>query len=232
MNKLIKAIKTVVLSLLGAVLLTTTVLGFVTHGTARKTGETLASPIGTAVGKFIGSIDGIKKAKEEVSKEDLTSSEPEKIIAKKMQSVGKLEVLIADITIDSVDSVGDSYRCLTVKEGKIIFTVDLALADVLTVGRKLIITVPTPEFELIVNESNKTVEAEKSNPSIFTDSQDGMIAYIEFEKIDTNKVKTELSEYNSLYEKAQDSAKKQIEQLAEYACADQFEFSIEFEGEG
>ena len=90
MNKLIKAIKTVVLSLLGAVLLTTTVLGFVTHETARKTGETLASPIGTAVGKFIGSIDGIKKAKEEVSKEDLTSSEPEKIIAKKMQSVFRI----------------------------------------------------------------------------------------------------------------------------------------------
>lgn len=193
----------------------------------------MGSSLGNAAGAAKGYAEYIEK-KDEWEKEGrgkgLSGEDTETAIKGRMTSVGKLDVLVAGISLNNFHSVGDDYTALYIMEANAVFYVDLSkmTVDSTADNSKIYITVPKPEVEVYYDESETKKLAEWQKRSYSGVADDGFAAYINsMNRIDL-ETSEKLNEDADLMEKAKASAEKQIKLLVSSICGADKSVSIVF----
>ena len=232
MRKLKNMKQSTLLCLLAIALLAATVLMGYIHQRAGAMGTAIGKSNGTAVGTAIGSARGITEGAQQgrtageqagLSAEDTTED-----IKGCMEGMGRLEVLIADVTLKNINKIGKSNASLSLISGNAVFTIDMAQVDINREGNSISITVPKPELDLSLNQGNTRKLAEYQKFSLTVSAEDGLVDYLNSMTQTVEKVKETMSNYDSLYAEAMESAKSQIQQLANRICGTNTAVQVRF----
>jgi len=234
MNKLKKLKQTTLLFLLVAALLIATVFtGYIHHrageiGTA--VGQTNGKIVGTAIGSAKGVTVGTQEGKEAGEQAGLSAEDTSVDIKGSMEALGKLEVLVAGVSLKNINKIGDSYTGLYLINGDAVFSVDLAEAEISFSqdGKDVYITIPEPNLEVYLDQNSTKKLAESQNFSFTVSAEDGLIAYLNSMTQTVEKVKETMINYDSLFADAKESAKKQVQQLAATICGDNYIVHVQF----
>lgn len=193
-------------------------------------GEINGKIVGTAIGSARGITQGIESGAEDGKDKGLSAEDTIAEVKGTMESIGKLEVFAADVTLEYPIKIGNAYTGLYRSSGDAVFTVDLSNAEINCSedGADIYIRIPSPDVELYQDQSNTQKLAEMQKFSLSVSAEDGMNAYLNsFEKIKENSEES-ISNYESLLRIAKDSAKKQVEQLTAALCAKSQRIRVEF----
>lgn len=234
MNKLGKMKETTLLVLLVAVLLFTTVFVGYLHHRAKIIGTSIGEANGKLVGVAIGSAKGVtvgtqegKKAGEEAG---LSAKDTVVDIKGSMKALGKLEVLVAGVSLKNINKIGDAYKALYIINGDAVFSVNMSEAEISFSqgGKDIDITIPEPELELYLDQNSTEKLAESQKFSLTVSAMDGLVAYLNSMTQTVQKVKETMVNYDSLFCDAKESAKRQVEQLAATICGENYVVHVQF----
>lgn len=139
------------------------------HHNAAEIGNNVGTATGKIVGNAIGSFDGVTEGVPQgiadgeaagLSAVDTTAD-----IKGTMERIGKLEVLIAGVTLENINQIGEAYKGLYLIDGDAVFTVDLNDAEISygSDGSDIYIWIPEPELTLYLDVSNTQKLAEIQN---------------------------------------------------------------------
>lgn len=226
MNILQKLKRTTLLLLLVVVLLIGTVFTGYIHHRAGKIGTAVGQANGKIVGTAIGSAKGVtvgtQEGKEAGEQAGLSSEDTIVDIKGSMEALGKLEVLVAGVSLKNINKIGDSYTGLYLINGNAEFSVDLAEAEIRfgQNGKDVYITIPEPDLEVYLDQNSTKKLAESQKFSFAVSAEDGLIAYLNSMTQTAEKVKETMVNYDSLLADAKESAKKQVQQFAAIICGD------------
>ena len=206
----------------------------VIHHRAKTVGGEIGVSTGKVVGAAIGSLKGYTRGMNDganagvaagLSAEDTTAN-----VVGAIESVGKLEVLVAGVTLKDIHEVGKAYTGLYVISGDAVFTVDLNQAEISYSPDKthIYIWIPEPALEIYLNQNSTKKLAETQHFSWTTTAEDGLRAYLNSMVKIQEKVESAISNYDSLMTMAKQSAKEQILRLAEAACASSTIVQVQF----
>ena len=147
-----------------------------------------------------------------------------------MESIGKLEVLAADVTLKNINKIGNAYKGLYLINGDAVFTVDLNNAEISysKEGTDVYIWIPSPEMELYLDQNSTKKLAETQKFDLSVNAEDGLNAYLNSMTQTVENVKETMSNYESLMKIAKESAKTQVEQLATTLCGESQIVHVEF----
>jgi hypothetical protein len=183
-----------------------------------------------AVGSAKGITEGIKAGKEAGEADGLSAEDTEATIKGTMESVGKLEVLVAGVTLNHMEKVGKDYENLSIVNADAVFTVDLSEAEISysSNGQDIYITIDEPALDLYVdlNSSKTLFETQKSSNSVSV--KDGINAYLNSIKQTASKVKENMANYDTLMDTAKESAKEQVQLLASTVCGNNATIHVQF----
>ena len=136
---------------------------------------------------FQGLIPGMADSYEKGKEHGLSAEDTELVLAARLKENGKTEVLIADGDITDFQKYSselfninlDKYAALYEFQVNVVFTVDLseATAEINDEGT-VVIRVPQPSSEIIVDPGNVKTIAEDSNPLFDGSTSEGVKAYI------------------------------------------------------
>jgi hypothetical protein len=195
-----------------------------------QVGETEGQIVGLAVGSAKGITEGIKAGKEAGEADGLSAEDTEATIKGTMESVGKLEVLVAGVTLNHMEKVGKDYENLSIVNADAVFTVDLSEAEISysSNGQDIYITIDEPALDLYVdlNSSKTLFETQKSSNSVSV--KDGINAYLNSIKQTASKVKENMANYDTLMDTAKESAKEQVQLLASTVCGNNATIHVQF----
>lgn len=196
----------------------------------RSLGKEVGKISGGMVGAAVGSINGATQGYNDGTEAGLSAEDIQAEIAMKIDDVGKLQVLAADVTLKNLHEIGDSYKGLYLIAGDAVFTVDLSKAEYKNEDeRKLIqIVIPEPEIQLHVDETKTDLLADKLKFSLQVGMKDGVEGYLNSMANITEEVENNLTNYDLLMNSARESASKQVERLAKAVCADEYTVSVTF----
>lgn len=184
---------------------------------ATKTGTAIGKDMGTIVGKAIGSFTGITEGREmgEMAGKaaGLSAEDTYVDIAAELRNVTNLEVLVASVKLNDMHSVGEDYAALYLLKGDAVFSVDLSKAIVEEREDGLYISVPSPTMELIFDQSKIQKVAEYQKHYFSGSTEAGLDAYLNTMKKIVEETEKSLSNRETLQASAEESARKQIEQL-------------------
>ncbi len=201
---------------------------------SRSLGSGIGTITGTAVGAAVGSARGMTEGTsqgiadgeaEGLSAEDTTAD-----MEDTMEAVGMLEVLVAGVTLENINEIGDTYKGLYLIDGDAVFAVDLTQAEISysSDGKNVYILLPEPELTLYLNQSSTEKLAEIQNFSWTVNARDGLSAYLNSMTETVEKVEECLTNYDSLLETAEESAKSQVGQLVTRICTEEQSINIQF----
>lgn len=234
MNKLKNLKQTTLLVLLVAVLLIATVFTGYIHHRAGEIGNAVGQTNGTIVGTAIGSAKGVtvgaKEGREAGERAGLSAEDTTVDIKGSMEALGKLEVLVAGVSLKNINKIGDSYTGLYLINGDAVFSVELAEAEISFSqdGKDVYITIPEPNLEVYLDQNSTKKLAESQHFSFTVSAEDGLIAYLNSMTQTVEKVKETMVNYDSLFVDAKESAKKQVQQLATTICGDNYVVHVQF----
>lgn len=234
MKKLKSLKQTTLLILLVAALLVATVFtGYIHHkaGTIGTTvGQTNGKIVGTAIGSAKGITVGTQAGKEAGEQAGLSAEDTNVDIKGSMEALGKLEVLVAGVSLKNINKIGESYTGLYLINGDAVFSVDLAEAEISFSqdGEDVYITIPEPGLEVFLDQSSTKKLAEQQKFSLTVTAEDGLVAYLNSMTQTTEKVKETLVNYDLLFADAKEAAKQQVQQLAATICGDNYVVHIQF----
>ena len=208
------------LTIFGGIVLLVLIFGFGINSYIGKR----ASMIGTSIGSFsgkvvgtaIGSAKGITTGASEGAKagaeEGLSAKDTTVDIKSAVTSIGKLEVMDAEVTMVNDHKIGNTYRSLYLISGNIVFTVDFHKADVTFSqdGSEVYIRIPRPEPELYVDFNSTKQLAESQKFSLSVDAEDGLKAYLNSWKKTMESFDQAIDNYEDLVTAAEETAKKQV----------------------
>lgn len=203
-----------------ALLVLMTVLLLVMRSRAKTIGAGVGKASGTVVGAAVGSArgitEGVSQGIEDGEAAGLSAEDVTVDMQVTMESVGKLEVLVAGVTLKNMNQIGEAYHALYIISADAVFSVDLCQADISYSkdNQDIYISVPRPELELFLDQNSTEKLAETQNFSWTVNAQDGVIAYLNSMTNIIEKVKDSMANYDTLMETAQNSARKQVESLA------------------
>ena len=234
MKKLKNMKQSTLLLLMVAILLVAAVFtGYAHHragdmGTAigKKNGEI----VGTAIGSAKGITEGAQKGREDGAQEGLKAEDTIAEIKGAMEDMGKLEVLVAGVTLKNINRIGTAYTGLFLINGDAVFTVDMAAAEINRSqdGAELSIKVPRPELNVYLDMDSTQKLAEVQKFSLTVDAQDGLTAYLNSMTQTVKKVKDTMANYDSLCLEAENSANAQIRQLVKRICGNDTLVQVQF----
>lgn len=234
MNKPKNIKQTTILILLVAVLLiAATFTGYMHHRAetiGTSVGKTNGKIVGTAIGSAKGVTVGTQEGKEAGKKAGLSAEDTTVDIKGRMDALDKLEVLVASVSLKNINKIGDSYTGLYLINGDAVFSVDLAEAEISFSQdeKDVYITIPEPDLEVYLDQSNTKKLTESQNFSFTVSAEDGLIAYLNSMTQTIEKVKETMFNYDSLFLDAKESAKKQVQQLATTICGDNYVVHVQF----
>jgi hypothetical protein len=202
---------------------------------AKETGEDIGSTAGSLAGIAIGSLDGITNGIEEgeaAGKEQGLSAEDTTVeIATKIQSTGKLDVLVADGPIKDPFELGKDYQALFLYKFRAVFSVDLTSVEVTEKNEDLLITVPDPVCEISINHSESEKMAEWQRHFWSGDTDAAYEAYMNSMIQMQEKAKPEMEE--QFMDQAKTATEKAISQIANSASGGKYNnIEVTFQGEG
>lgn len=204
------------------------------HGYSKIIGEEIGNLNGQLVGTAIGSAKGVTEgvasgitAGEEAG---LSAVDTTADIKGTIESMGKLEVLVAGVTLQNLNEIGDAYKGLYIANGDAVFTVDLNEAEISFSqdDKDVYITIPAPEFELYLDQNSTEKLFEIQNFSFTVDAEDGINSYLNTMTKTVEKAKETIVNYDSLMTTATESAKQQVEQLASTVCGEEHVVHVQF----
>lgn len=236
-NKIMKKIpETGLLMIICVILVCILIYAIILRINAEDTGSKLGQTTGEQIGKFVGSFEALTdygKAYAEGKEQGLSAEDTTAEIANQIKSISKLEVLVASVKLSDIHTIGEEKNCdyaaLYLGKGEAVFTVNLNKAEIVDDGEEILITLPKPEMELIVNQSEIKKVAEYQKRFFSGSSEDGFDAYLNsMSKLVGESEKT-LANYDVLVATAQEAAIKQITQLASSVSVGEREIVINFE---
>ncbi len=182
----------------------------------RGVGNVSGTLVGAAVGSANGIKDGVTEGIQAGIEEGLSAEDTKVELGQAIKSVGKLEVLVAGVTLESINRIGNAYTGLYVIAGDAVFTVDLAETEVLTSedGSQINISIPEPELSLFLDQSSTEKLAEVQNFSWTVSAEDGLKEYLNSMAKTKEETEEYLSNYSELMDSARDAAVTQVGQLA------------------
>ena len=225
---------TALLVLLVAVLLVATVVtGYIHHRAGiigNAVGQTNGQIVGTAIGSAKGVTVGAKEGKEAGENAGTSAKDTTVDIKGSMEALGKLEVLVAGVTLKNINKIGDTYAGLYVISGDAVFSVDLAVAEISFSQdlKDVYITIPEPDLELYLDQQSTEKLAETQHFSLSVTARDGLINYLNTMAEIERNVEDTLTNYDVLFSEAKNSAKHQVQQLAATLCGDHYVVHVQF----
>lgn len=225
---------TTLLFLVVAVLLVVTVFSGYIHHRSGKIGSTIGQANGKIVGTAIGSAKGLtmgaKKGKEDGENAGLSAEDTDADIKGSMEALGRLEVLVAGVSLKNINKIGDAYTGLYIINGDAVFSVDMEKAEISFSkdGKNAYIAIPEPELELYLDQNGTSKLAEEQNFSFDISAEDGLREYLNSMAKMKEKVKETMVNYDSLFQEAKDAAETQVRQLTETICGDKYAVHIKF----
>ncbi len=225
--------QTTMLFLLVTVLLIATVFtGYVHHRAdeiGNAIGQTNGKIVGTAIGSARGVTVGAKEGKEAGERAGLSAEDTTVDIKGSMEALGKLEVLVAGVSLKNINKIGESYTGLYLINGDAVFSVDLAEASFSQDGKDVYITIPEPDLEVYLDQNSTQKLAELQKFSLTVSAKDGLVNYLNSMTQTAEKVKETIVNYDSLFADAKESAKKQVQQLVGTICEGNHVVHVQFE---
>jgi hypothetical protein len=193
-------------------------------------GETKGQIVGVAVGSVKGITEGIEAGKEAGEADGLSAEDTKADIKGTMESVGKLEVLVAGVTLKNMNQIGETYKNLSIVNADAVFTVDLGAAEISysSSGQDIYISIDEPELDLYVdlNSSETLLEVQKFSRTV--SAEDGINDYLNSIKQTVSKVKETMTNYDTLMATAESTAKEQVHQLASTVCGNGTTVHVQF----
>ena len=219
--------KQIIPILLSGVLLVTIIL-FVTFilplpGIVRSAGQKAGKVGGVITGVVVGSAEGVAsglpKGAEAGREAGLgagdTVAELSNAIERNVRSIGKLEVLVANVDRTDFHEVGDKYAALRLCRARAVFTVDLSEITVTHEGKSITVTYPKPSVKVDYDPSQTELLAEYQRKYFNGSDEDGFIAKLN-SSVAADQVSTEkLNNYGALEEMASRYAEDQIRKIGE-----------------
>ena len=194
--------------------------------TAEAAGQLVGASSGSIAGTAVGSVEGVTtglaegyaEGKEEGLSAKDTIVEIANTIESNVNELGRLEVLVANVDLTNYHEVGSKYGALYLMRGSAVFTVDLSEAAV-TYNESLVSIVlpqPTAEIKFDPTEIERLSEWQR----IFFNGSDseGFQSQLNSYTAPKNISETEVANYATLREFAAESARKQVEEIANAVC--------------
>lgn len=204
------------------------------HGLVRNIGTTAGNVAGRLVGTAVGSADGLfngwQKGEEAGAEAGLSAEDTQVDIQDSMKKIGSLEVLAAGVTLRNVNEIGEAYAGLSLINGDAVFSVDMTQVEISFSqdGKEAYLVLPEPTLALYLDQSGTKALAEIQKFSLSVTAEDGLNAYLNSMSQTANKAKEALANYDSLLAQARESAQRQVQQLAEMLCGDQYVVQVKF----
>jgi hypothetical protein len=195
-------------------------------------GETKGQIVGVAVGSVKGITEGIEAGKEAGEADGLSAEDTKADIKGTMESVGKLEVLVARVKLKNINQLGlgDEYDNLTIVGADAVFTVDLSAAKISygSNGQDVYISIGEPTLDLYVdlNSSETLLEVQKFSWTVT--AEDGINACLNSMKKTVSNVKETMANYDTLMDMAKESAKEQVQLLTSTVCGNGVTVHVQF----
>ncbi len=200
---------------------------------AEAIGSTIGTKNGTAVGSFQGSIEGLTEGSDAGALAGLAAENTDAEIQNVIDSVGKLQVMVAGVTLKNFQEIGSDYRNLSIISGEIVFTVDFSQTEIShsSDGSKIVVLTTKPTPTLYLDQSSTQVLAEIQNFSWSVDAEDGLQAYLNSMVKIEEQVEESVGNYREMLTSAEQYAKIQIEQLIKSAGGQGKTIHIDFKDE-
>ena len=181
-------------------------------------GEASGKVVGTAVGSVEGATSGISAGAEAgreagLSAED-TVVEISNTIESNINSLGSLEVLIANVDWTTFHEVGNKYAALYFSRANAVFTVDLNQVTVTYREGLISIVLPKPTVEVKFDPTQTELLADWQRKYFDGTDLDGFEAYLNTFSATKNFSEDTISNYDVLINLASESAVKQITEIA------------------
>lgn len=181
----------------------------------------ICSVSGHAVGNTVGTATGTLQAATVVvpayqdGKAEGLSAKDTEVVINRIKEVGKLDVLAANAKMTNVIEDGDKYAALLEMGADVVFSVDISRANLLFGENVVEIVLPKPEVEFSFDSTQTRLVEEWGRLFLNGSTKDGIDLYISSLKEIKQDAKDYISEYQYLESRAQESAKKQIAELAQ-----------------
>lgn len=195
-------------------------------GTER--GNMRGNIVGTAIGSVNGVTTGLAKGSADGAEAGLSAVDTNVDIAAAVKTVGKLEVLSADVSLTDFQTIGEVDTRLICVKGNAVFTVDVSKAGIRFEESTIHIVLPKPEVTLYLYQDSSEVLAESEHFSFDVGAKDGIEAYINSMKNIVQNSTEKIANYDALMDAAKDAAKRQVERLATAACAGDYTLDVKF----
>lgn len=178
-------------------------------------GKTLGSAVGVAVGTYKAVTEEIPQAYTEGKDTGLSAEDTTVKIAEKAKEIGKLDVLVADMSIANNHKVGDKYQALYSMQAKVVFSVDVTEAIVTMNTNEKVVGVALPPItpDVYIDDTSTERVAEWSKGLYKGKATDGFTEYMNSRKKSEEEIIPKLNYYDRLLDRAEITAKEQVSQL-------------------
>ena len=192
----------------------------------------LGAPAGTAVGSWEGVTQGLAQGAEDGETDGLSAEDTVAKVGTKLSQTGKLQVLLLDLKLSDLymQGSGPQYAALLRMRGEGVFTVDLtqSYASEGPAPDSLVIEIPHPEFVPYLDNSAIETVAEYKALLFDGSSENGYKGWLNTANKLDERVRSELLAYDILVERAETSAMKQVELLAQSICGNTCAVEVRF----
>ena len=232
--KFVKKVNTKVLLLLLAMfLLVLMVFSFYIHHRAKSIGSGIGNLTGQAVGTALGSFTAFQhgySGYQDGSWEGINSHDTVANVKGFLQSIGKLEVLSADVELNSSSAIGEKYHALYLMNGQLVFNVDLNDIDVAFDDDNQTITVciPKPEYEIVINQDSIQRIAVDQKFSATVNAEDGYNAYLSSIKDIKANISDSLINFKEINGLSSEAALKQVELFLTTVCDKSLAIKVQY----
>ena len=182
--------KTLIPIILGALCITSIIFFFVAVLPVIKVAESFVQiasgasgqVTGVAVGTVEGIIQGVPSGYADGAEAGLSAEDTAVVIANSIEtdlkSLGRLQVLAANIDLTTDHEEGKKYQALYLLRGQYVFTIDMNKADITYEGGQITIVLPQPEIESSINHSETELLAEWERKYFNGSTIEGFKAYL------------------------------------------------------
>jgi len=179
-------------------------------------GSAAGTVTGLAVGSFKGVTEGLSEGAAAGKEEGLSAQDTTTQMSEQIESMGRLEVLVAGVQLTNLHNVGDYYKALYLAQGNAVFTVDLASCQLSfneSTG-EVFIWLPALELDLYLDETQTEKLAETQGFSWTSKAKEGIVGYLNSMDQVTSKAEECISGYETLVQTAEEAAISQVSSLA------------------
>lgn len=194
------------------------------HQIGQTTGEMSGQIAGLAVGSVEGGTRGIQRGYQEGKEAGLSAKDTTAEIANKIETNigehGHLVVLGAKADLSSYHTDGKKYGALFILRGNVKFSLDLSKIDVTFSDKSIAIVIPSPSCELTIDYGETKILAEWERKLFSGKAEEGFDSFLNSVREINSRSLEEIDNYDQLKMLAEQSAVRQIEEIAKAARGD------------